>query len=311
MPNGNSMRLGNPTHTLRYANATRRKKQRGGGFITRKEIRGGKMNVPSNPPSIHYQPWMPLTVVHSGISGEITIKVKDLVAEIKGQIDPTKHALVDYPILNIRLRSVRAWNLTGRMIALTVDDFSDASKAIADVDALCGLVDTGSSTHIPAIGYEMPESHKNIVLRNGNDTSSDRDVVLYHLVCPSTDTCIMYTSILWKFDGPATFSAFHDAMLTSVQQIERSMASTSSGITKLVELEEKVCKGDFGKLLIDGIEKVAPYVIAPITATTEERLIRIERLLLAVNLDDASIISSSELEIPPEGEAVGTPTEKS
>lgn len=254
-------------------------------FVTKREMKGGMINVPSNPPIVSYQPWFQTTVVHSGMSGDITIKVSDLITQLQIQLDPTNHGFKERDsrgksdtVLNIRLRSIRAWNLTGRMIALTVDDYSDADKAIRDVDALCGIVDTGSQAHIPAIGYEMPESHKNIVLRNGTDSSTDSGAVLYHIVCPSSDTCIIYTSIFWKFDGPAKFTSFHNSMLTSVQQIERNVFHIENNVSRILEIttkEDSKNVGDYGSLIIDGIEKVAPYVI---TAASKEDNLLVNRI---------------------------------
>lgn len=285
-------------------------------YVTKREMKGGMMNVPSNPPIVSYQPWFSTTVVHAGVSGDITIKVSDLITQLVQQLDPTQHGFktkkdgsnVGGAILNIRIRSIRAWNLTGRMIALTVDDYSDADKAIADVDALCGIVDTGSQSHIPAIGFEMPESHKNIVLRNGTDSSSDKDAVLYHIVSPSSDTCIIYTSIFWKFDGPAKFTSFHNSMLTSVQQIERNVFHIENNVGKILDIatqEDSKNKGDYGNLVVDGITKIAPYVISAAAANesiapqNQELLERIQQLEdklrdLACGSDDYSICGSPQ-----------------
>lgn len=222
-------------------------RRRQGNYVTHKELSGGRMKVPSNPPSVSYQPWMPLTVVHSGKSGSITMTVEDLVAQIKTQLDPTMHAFKDSLVLNIRIRSVRAWNLTGKMIALAVDDYSDADKAIADVDTLCGEVDTGSAAHVPAVGYEMPASHKHIVLRNGTDNSTDKKVVVYHVSCPETDTCIIYTSIFWKMDGPTKFTQFSDKMkeaLISInyrsRKIQQNTDNSSDRLKKIKDITKDI-----------------------------------------------------------------------
>lgn len=257
----------------RYSVGVPRKRERESRYVTKREMRGGEMHVPSNPPGINHQPWFQTVIVHSGKSGDITMKLSDLVSQLADQLDPHKHGLtrvVDRkpgPIINMRIRSIRAWNLSGRMIALSVDDFSDANKSTSDVDTLCGLVDTGSAAHIPAVGYELPESHKNIVLRNGYDASSDSDAVIYHIVSASTDAVIIYTNVYWKFDGPAQFSAFHNQMLASVQQIERS---TSQIENNLSVVREKAEEGDHGDVFINGVKKVAPYVIAAVAANHDE-----------------------------------------
>lgn len=269
----------------RHSVGAPRRRQRDTRYVTKKEMRGGEMQVPSNPPGINHQPWFQTTIVHTGASGDITIKVSDLVTQLVKQLDPHKHGFAPTndnsgagPVINLRVRSVRAWNLSGRMIALSVDDFSDAQKAVSDVDTLCGLVDTGSAAHIPAVGYELPESHKNIVLRNGLDRSTDKDVVIYHVVCATSDAVVIYTSIYWKFDGPAQFSAFHDQMMATVRRIERSTNVIDRNL-ELIKNNAEEC--DHGNVIIGGIKKVAPYVIAAAAANEDtvamrDRIVELE-----------------------------------
>lgn len=208
-------------------NSPSTKRQRGpkpSKFVTRREVRGGKIDLGSNPPEVAYQPWMPLVVVHSGMSGDIAITVRDLAIQICKQVDPTHHAIREFPkvwnntepILQIRVRSVRAWNLTGRMVSLSVDDFSTPDKAISDVDTLCGIVDTGSTQHVPAVGYQLPLSCQNIVLRNDAHTGA---AILYHVMCADSDSCIIYTSVFYRFDGPAKITGFQDSMISLVRSI--------------------------------------------------------------------------------------------
>lgn len=264
----------------RHSVGTPRRRQRDTRYVTKKEMRGGEMQVPSNPPGINHQPWFQTTVVHAGVSGDITIKVSDLISQLVRQLDPHGHGFAPSsannslgPVVNIRVRSIRAWNLSGRMVALSVDDYSDTEKAISDVDTLCGLVDTGSSAHIPAVGYELPESHKNIVLRNGSDKSTDRDAVIYHVVSAANDAVIIYTSIYWKFDGPAKFSAFHNQMLASVRRIERS----ANNIDRTLEImKENAEECDHGSTIVDGVRKIAPFVIA--TAASSGSVAMLDRI---------------------------------
>lgn len=229
--------------------AWRRKMNSDSKFVTKKELKGGQLHVPSNPPDVTYQPWYPLTVVHSGSTNDLHITVKDLVAEIRAQLDPTGHGLhaaipspskgqpnlvrclldnadVTAPVINLRLLSVRAWNLTGRIISLSVEDFTDINTATKDTDALCGLVDTGSATHVPAVGYELPFTHRNIVLRNDVDEGK---AMLYHIMAPATDTYIVYTNILWKFDGPAKIlTGFENAMLKIMKNISANVKTSNA-----------------------------------------------------------------------------------
>lgn len=252
--------------------------------VTHHELSGGSIQVPSNPPSITYQPWNHLTVVYTGntsTTGEITVKVSDLCDQIKAQIDPISTGLSSTPIFNVKLQRIRAWNLTGHMIALSVDDYSDAAKAISDVDALCGLVDTGSSSHTPAVGYDLPSSHRNIVMRNGSSSATDKKAVLYHVMAPASDTVIIYTTILWKFDGPSKFSTFNRAMLAAIESIAENVKGTNAdvgAIRKMVDdMDSRSTRLAWGNAIVDGALKAAPYVIPAVAR--DDSLSKLKSLL--------------------------------
>lgn len=275
-------------------------------FITRREVHGGKIDVPTNPPEVAYQPWMPLIVVHSGISGDFHITVRDLCQQIARQIDPTQHALRTFGdkwsdaecIMQVRLRSVRAWNLTGRMISLSVDDFSDVSKAISDVDTLCGLVDTGSTMHVPAVGFQLPTSHQNIVLRNDK---LNHGAILYHVMSSSNDNCIIYSSVFFRFDGPAKFSGFQDSMYKLVRNIGNKLnevKNEAQQINKSVKEIQDHDRGSVVNAIYKGVSVLAP-VVAPVVAGEDSDLTSkvddLCQLIRGMN-DDVSVISRSEVE---------------
>lgn len=275
---------------------TRTNSRRGQNPVTQRELKGGSIDVPSNPPNVSYQPWNNLTIVHSGTTGELTITVDDLCYELAKQIDPIMTGL-SYTktnqtgsklssIINMKLQKIRAWNITGQMIALSVDDFSDSAKAIADVDALCGLVDTGSSTHTPAVGYDLPASHRSIVLRNGS-AASDSKSVLYHVMAPSTDTIIVYTTVLWKFDGPSKFSSFETVMMQTIREISESAKNASTSVSHVealvTDIQKQQSKLGIGNFLANGIEIAAPYVL-PAVGAIEEKLDSIKAELVKLNL---------------------------
>lgn len=273
-----------------------RPKRDGQSLVTQHELRGGKLDVPPNPPNVAYQPWNNLTVVHSGQTGELTVKVSDLAQQIGIQIDPIKSGLnwgnnnkTTTAYLNFKLQKVRAWNLTGQMIALSVDDFSDESKAIADVDALCGLVDTGAASHTPAVGYDLPATHRAIVHRAGASDKTDKDVVLYHVMAPGTDTILIYTTVLWKFDGPAKFSAFESSMLETVRSIARNTAQISRDTSTLesiaVDVQKAQSKLGIGSFIANGLEVAAPYII-PAVGALEDKLTKIHEELAKLNLQN-------------------------
>nr|WOL30743.1 MAG: hypothetical protein [Chaq virus] len=272
-------------------------------FVTKREVRGGKLELSTNPPEVTYQPWMPLTVVHSGQSGEITMRVRDLCKQIANQIDPTGHGLKSYPekwsanecIMQLRIRSVRVWNVTGRMIAISVDDFSDANKAIADVDTLCGLVDTGSNLHVPAVGYQLPISHQNIVLRNDVLTSN---TIIYHVNCPSSDVCIIYTNLYFRFDGPAKFSSFNDTMFKLITRIRTETVRIQANVEDIGKNVNEIKdhdRGTIGNAIVRGVEIAAPYVLPAVAAADEERLGRIESMLRTLTVTSAYSSPYSEI----------------
>nr|QRW42518.1 MAG: hypothetical protein [Nefer virus] len=253
--------------------------------VSHHELFGGSLKVPQNPPSVAYQPWNHLTVVHAGstsTTGEITITVPDLVAQLRSQTDPIGTGLSKSTIINLKLQRVRAWNLTGNMIALSVDDFSDTAKSIADVDALCGLVDTGSKNHTPAVGYDIPSTHRNLVLRNDKLTSTS---VLYHVMAPSSDTVVIYTTVLWKFDGPSKFSTFNSTMLDIVRTINENVQGMAAGVSALREtvedLDARAKKHQglaIGNTIVDGALKAVPYVIS-VAAKEDDKMERVIKAL--------------------------------
>lgn len=206
--------------------------------VSHHELIGGSLEVSQNPPSVAYQPWNHLTIVHAGCTstiGKTTITVQDLVTQLSDQIDPNGTSLSKTTIISIKLQRVRAWNLTGNMIALSVDDYSDSVEPLTDVDALCGLVDTGSENHTPAVGYDIPSTHRSLVMRNEKPNSTS---VLYHVMAPPSDTVVIYTTVLWKFDGPSKFTTFNSTKLDIVRTINENVQGMAAGDTALRETVE-------------------------------------------------------------------------
>lgn len=306
-PEQSSWRAATGARTTRRSRNSRPSRIPHKSYVTRRELNGGKLDLPSNPPEVTHQPWMPLTVVHSGMSGDISMTVRDIVLQAVRQLDPTGHAFKPHSenwsasecVLQIRIRSIRVWNVTGRMIALSVDDFSDANKAISDVDTLCGLVDTGSAAHVPSVGYDLPSTHKHIVLRNDSLTSK---AIVYHVNCPSNDVCIIYTNIFLRCDGPAKVSSFNDSMSKMVSRIRGEVVDMNKSVSDIKKATDKLVehdRGTIGKAISKGAEIIAPYVITAAAADENERMDRIEALLqrlVDVNLNkpDVSISSFEE-----------------
>lgn len=262
------------------------RRNRASDVVTHRQLKGGPLHVPTNPPSVSYQPWYPLTLVHTSTSGSLTITMADLVKQVRSQIDPCSSGFTTNLILNMKIQKIRAWNLTGSMIALSVDDFSTPDQAKRDTDTLCGLVDTGSTMHIPAVGYDLPDSLKNVVLRNSSGTPSDSTSVIYHLMCNKDDSVIVYTNLLWKFDGPLKISSFNSTMLGLVGKISddaSDLRTTALDIRKSVLTMEKNSESlGVGKVLIKGIETAAPYVL-PAVAAADGSLVPINETILRLS----------------------------
>lgn len=256
-------------------------------FVTKADVKGGKLNVSVNPPEITFQPWMPLTVMIQHGGGEYKATVNSIASVLVAQVDPLRHALraandnsvnaLGGPLFQFRFRSVRAWNLTGHMIALSVNDLTDNTKD--NTDCLCGLVDTGSNSHVPAVGYELPLSHRDIVLRNNKQ---DKDDNLFHIITPAGDSTIIYVNIFWRFDGPSKFSSFTSSMLSMIKQIRNKVANidrtTDDIATTAARSDEKLetlvdhTRGSIGNTIVKGIEIAAPYVISTAVAEDVERM---------------------------------------
>lgn len=264
-----------------------RNRIRNSTFITRDEVKGGKLEVPPNPPDITYQPWMPLTVVMKHGGGELKATLTVIARTLVTQVDPTRHAfrtdadttanLLGGPIFQLRFNSIRAWNLTGHMLALSVNDLSSEGKT--NVDTLCGIVDTGSNTHTPVAGYKFPLSHRDFVLRPDKDNKDDP---IFHLITPEGDTSIIYVNVLWRCDGPSKLSSFTESMLAVVKQIDRKLSSgnsvrkqmskkVDSGVKDLDQLVEH-SKTTIGSVIVKGAEVVAPFVIPALAAEDRKRL---------------------------------------
>lgn len=177
----------------------------GNNYVTRKDLHGGKITPATNPPDVTYQPWIHVTLVHSFSTSKYDCQVKDIIKLLRRQLDPESRGFNQTTsgdhrfVVQLRVHSIMAWNLTGRMLALTVDDFSEAQSAAGGRDQLCGIVDTGTQNHTPCVGYLLPSSHRQMVLRTDDKQGED---YIYTVTSGSSDQCVVYTKIAFRFDGP-------------------------------------------------------------------------------------------------------------
>lgn len=274
-------------------------------FVTQQELRGGKMTVPTNPPDINYQPWCPVILVLQHSGGELKAKIKDISQRLCLQLDPLNHGFKASndatfnkdggPLLQLKFRSIRAWNLTGHMIALSVNDLISDNKK--NTDTLCGLVDTGSTTHTPAVGYEYPQSHKDVIFHNDG---VDMDDPVFHVITPAGDTSVVYVSLFWRFDGPSKMSAFTQSMMALVRSVRTDVGRVLTNTTQMTrdidearilleKIENHTDSGGIGNAIYKGVEVAAPLVI-PVVAGEDRQLI--ERLSKALEGTTVSAASS-------------------
>lgn len=237
--------------------------------MTQQEIRGHKLNVPSNPPDVTYQPWQHVCLVNTFIS-EWTPKVKDISDLIKKQLDPSNRGFNQVTtgdgrfIIQFKLQQIRTWNLTGKTIALSVEDFTSPSTAAGGRDQLCGLVDTGTQLHTPALGYRLPVSHQNIVLRTDDKQGDD---FLFNVMCGSRDTAQAYIDILYRFDGPVhapKIMSVNRELVNSVNKVlstNERLSAIAENIQAIAELAKEhqpsMIQKVFDSKIVDAIPVVA------------------------------------------------------
>lgn len=246
-------------------------------FMTRAEINGGAFKPPTNPPPVTYAPWQPVTLVLTH-SSDLTMKVEDLLGYLRSQLDPNNRGFNQTKtgdgrfVVQFRFRSVSSWNLTGRVISLSVEDFTDIASSKTGRDQLCGLVDTGTSTHTPAVGFRIPSSLANHVLRTDDVTGQS---YLFTITAPAGSQCVTYLKVYYRFDGPVK----HPTIISPLTEIESTLEAVASKITQAKERSTI-------EFVIDGIKYAAEAVAvvgqlrgnqcACTSRTTDE--IRVERV---------------------------------
>lgn len=218
--------------------------------------------MPENPPEVTFQPWNSLTVVDY-FDAKLQCTIHSLTKQMRTQLDPTSHAFKDigktYDVsefrLLIKVQSIRAWALSGKMIALSVEDFMVPNKDLAAVDQLCGLVDVGNAHHTPAVGFKLPISHQSCVLRD----TKENNQTIFEIVCDGP--AIAYVTVLWRCDGPSKLPQFN----AGIEQLVRELRNSSLQSTRSVKnIETKT-----GKLVtkLDELIKKQPSLINEILKT--------------------------------------------
>lgn len=295
---------------------SRRNRSRGNtNYVTKTSLHGGKFSPPTNPPDVSYQPWWPITLVWSAASSKSS-DVNDLGNRLRKQTDPSGLGFnqkasdaSDKPFrVQFRLQSVQAWNLTGRIISLSVEDFTDNNAQ--GRDQLCGLVDTGSPTHTPAVGYRLPASLSHHVLRN-DDVSGKLN--LFEVLGGSNDALVIYASVLYRFDGPIKFPTVSTPIIDKINEIRDSVDDELTELNRSIQLltttiDDLVSRqpSTLSKV-VDGVTRVAAFVVPlaarehsslhisnPINDILRERIRETQSRETRV-IDDQSSITSAEV----------------
>lgn len=261
--------------------------------------KGGKINMPTNPPQIHYQPWYNLTLAISH-NGGLDLTPSGIVDKIRSQLDPHSHGFIPkdreaaLPFrLQFRIHSVRTWNLSGRQIGLVIDDFSVHNAK--DQEQICGLVDCGTSLHVPACGFKLPSSLATLVMRNDAD---DKDDKILHVIAPSGSACMTYIELTWRFDGPLKLSSQYwfqpdlQKLLSSSNRIKDATTETSNLVSQITDLLRNQLKCGYVDTAINGIAKTAEVVYAAgttsLSSDDRDLLLGIRNAIQSLNLDGVS-----------------------
>lgn len=266
-------------------------------FVTKREVHGGRFTPLSNPPDVTYQPWHPVTLVYS-FSGNKEIKVTDISSQLKAQVDPTKRGFNPATtgdgrfVIQFRMFAVQAWNLTGRVISLSAEDFIDHAAAEGGRDQLCGLVDTGSSIHTPAVGYKFPASVSAHVVRTDDKF---KDTYLINIQSGPDDRIIAYVKILYRFDGPVKAPTIfdHSAYIArGTNEIQHSNASIENSIEVLIETLQNTND------LLAKIDEAQPSTTSKIINGVSQAVMLVTSVADALSSSNSYSDVGEEVEIP-------------
>lgn len=265
---------GKPTFRSR---AYRSQNQRRSNYVTKLSLNGGKIEIPQNPPEVTYQPWNQATIVHT-FTGELSFQVKDILNLLKNQLDPTKRGFNQTTsgdgrfVVQLRFFSIKVWNLTGRVVSLSVDDYLDSKAASGGREQLCGIVDTGHNNSIPAAGYLLPSSHRQHVVRVDDQ---EEKTYVFHSQVGASDNGIVYVHLAYRFDGPVHPPLIFTPIAAVLQQQDYQIAEAQNSNSRLATLSGKLTK--IHKLLSNYSEK-GPSVVKKVVEGVEQAALLVSLL---------------------------------
>lgn len=293
------------TKRVNSARTTRpRNKQTQGKFATTAQVFGGKFSPPANPPDVEFQPWNRVTVVDP-FTGTLTVTVQSLKDQLRKQLDPTGRGFNPSDsgdkrfVPSFKISTIQVWNLTGHIISLSVNDYTDTQSARGGRDQLVGIVDTGSPGLLPKAGYKLPASHKNHVLRCDDIESH---IEIFAAQIPQNDQGLCYITLEYRFDGstelPRVSGIFN--VLTKCYDKVESIEATGHVTANETSSTSKTVLDILAALIptntvstTAGNNSISPLLHPSVKHTLEELTTRIRQLEIA----DASSVSSSYGEI--------------
>lgn len=290
--------------------------------VTKRDMMGGRIPVPENPPDVDYQPWFHFTLVVAATT-KLDLKIGGLNALFKKQLDPQGSAFIKQDDdkdgsfrVQYKLFSAKAWNLTGRVITLVVSDINDIGKT---TEQLCGLVDTGSPAHTPCVGYLMPAAYRNEVLRC-DATMREHPLVL--IQGGNGDRILLQLRMAWRPDGPIIPVSIMDnsaVMINSLMNIQKNTKGIEAQNVLSVQIKNLVKEvSDLVKAIknnqpstaskiIDGVTHVASYVLPLVAETDSENfvdlrndIVELQQAIASVSIDASNQIQSCLEETEPE-----------
>lgn len=237
-------------------------------YVTYQSLHGTRFNPGVNPPIVNYMPWSKVTLVHV-IKTTSALKVSNIPDLLKSQLDPENRGFNQGTSgdkafrVQFKIDTIRAWNLTGNLLALTVDDFHDVQGNSGGREQLCGIIDTGSQGHIPCAGYRLPIAHRNLVLRNDD---LEKDIYLLTLQLDSGASGLLYLDISFKFDGPAkppSLATYISRVANLTSAIHKTTSDQSTIISGLADQLKKA-------VITVGVEKIAVLVASALEEDAKE-----------------------------------------
>lgn len=279
--------------------------------VTQHQINGGRITPPTNPPDVTFQPWNVITLVHA-FKGSQAYQAKSLMAILRSQIDPNSHGFNQTKsgegrfTLQLKIFSIRAWNLSGRVIALSVDDFLDSNTAKGANEQLCGLVDTGTTTHTPAVGYDLPLTHRSHVIRTDDDKLGD--TYIFTAQVGSNDQGLSYIKLAYRFDGPIKaplyllpvdklISAAHRTSVSTAesQALLETMSSMVKELKSIAQRNEEMSRPSLTSRIIDGIKTTG--MVVSMLASDQQNLSSSSSFIdLQQQIEELSIQLGSEVD---------------